>query len=203
MLPFALQGVLLGISAALSPGTFQSLIISESLVGGWRRAVPITFAPLIVDIPIAGLLVFALKQVPLSFLNTVRIAGALLLLYLAWRLWQQIRAGIHVEQSETSTNAPRGLRWGVLMLFLSPGPYLFWSLINGPILLSALELSIWHAVAFLAAFYLVSIGGLIALAYLLSLLGDLSERVHRSLQFFSLFLMLAIAAFLLRQGLTV
>lgn len=137
------------------------------------------------------------------FEHTVRIAGALLLLYLAWRLWQQIRAGIHVEQSETSTNAPRGLRWGVLMLFLSLGPYLFWSLINGPILLSALELSIWHAVAFLAAFYLVSIGGLIALAYLLSRLGDLSERVHRSLQFFSLFLMLAIAAFLLRQGLTV
>lgn len=146
MLPFALQGLLLGISAALSPGPFQSLVIAESLVGGWRRAAPITFAPLVVDIPIAGLLVFALKQVPDSFLNTVRIAGALLLFYLAWRLWKQIRAGSDTDQSETSANAQRGFLWGVLMLFLSPGPYLFWSLINGPILLNALDLSIWHAI---------------------------------------------------------
>ena len=193
-------GALLGISAAFSPGPFQSLVISESLVGGWRRAAPITFAPLIADIPIAGVLVFVLYQVPESFLNAIRFAGALLLFYLAWRLWKQMEAGINADQSETSSNARRGFLWGVLMLFLSPGPYLFWSLINGPILLNALDLSIWHALAFVGSFYFFSIGGLLLIAYLLSKLGRLNERAHQGLQFASLGLMLLIALLLIQQG---
>ena len=49
MLTFFLQGLALGVSAALSPGPFQSLVIRESLLGGLRRAAPVTFAPLLAD----------------------------------------------------------------------------------------------------------------------------------------------------------
>jgi len=201
MIPFLVQGAVLGISAALSPGPFQSLIIAESLVDGWRRAAPITFAPLIVDIPIAGLLVFTLTQVPGTFLTFVRFAGALLLLFLSWRLWGQIQKESSDIASERAEKRRSGFLWGVLMLFLSPGPYLFWSLINGPILLDALDLSIWHAVAFLGSFYFFSIGGLISIAYGLSRLGRLSVLTRRKLQLSSLVLMLVISLFLFQQGL--
>ncbi|MFN8375327.1 MAG: hypothetical protein U0694_20920 [Anaerolineae bacterium] len=40
-----------------------------------------------------------------------------------------------------------------MMNFLSPGPYLFWSLINGPLLIQALNTSPLHAIAFLLSFY--------------------------------------------------
>jgi threonine/homoserine/homoserine lactone efflux protein len=144
LFPFIRDGVLLGISAALSPGPFQSLVIANSLVGGWRKAVPITFAPLIVDIPIAGVLIFVLSQVSESFLNAVRFAGAVMLLFLAWQLWGQIRSGGSSQESpntESKENGSQrgGLFWGVIMLFLSPGPYLFWSLILGPLMLKALS----------------------------------------------------------------
>ena len=201
MLPFLVQGALLGISAALSPGPFQSLVIAESLVGGWRRAAPITFAPLIVDIPIAGVLVFTLTQVPETFLVIVRFAGAILLLYLSWRLWGQIQNGKEDIASEPSGKRRSGFLWGILMLFLSPGPYLFWSLINGPILLDALDLSIWHAIVFLLSFYFFSIGVLLSIAYGLGKPGGLSDIMRRRLQISSLVFMLLISIFLIQQGL--
>ena len=201
MIPIFVQGALLGISAALSPGPFQSLIIAESLVGGWRRAAPITFAPLIADIPIAGILVFTLTQVPGTFLVFVRLAGGVFLLFLAWQLWGQIQEGPCDDPRDRAEKRRSGFLWGVLMLFLSPGPYLFWSLINGPILLEALDLSIWHAIVFLASFYFFSIGGLISIAYVLSRLGGLNRHTRRKLQVSSLVLMLVIALFLIQQGL--
>jgi threonine/homoserine/homoserine lactone efflux protein len=51
-LTYLLQGAALGIAAAITPGTFQTYLISESLTGGFRRSAPIAFAPLISDLPI-------------------------------------------------------------------------------------------------------------------------------------------------------
>jgi threonine/homoserine/homoserine lactone efflux protein len=63
-LTYFLQAAAIGVSAALSPGPYQSLVIAQALLGGWRRAAPVTFAPLLADIPIAATLVFAVSQVP-------------------------------------------------------------------------------------------------------------------------------------------
>jgi threonine/homoserine/homoserine lactone efflux protein len=199
MIDLFLQASALGISAALSPGPFQSLIIAESLLGGWRRALPVLFAPLIADIPIAIVLVFVLKQVPDTFLQYIRFAGAALLLYLAWNLWRQVKSSISPErpQSPAPPSIQKGLTMGVAMLFLSPGPYLYWSLILGPLLLTALGLSLLHAFVFLFAFYLFSIGGLFVISVLLTRAGEISPTWKKRLQFGSLFLMLVIALFLI------
>lgn len=204
MLAFFLQGAAIGVSAALSPGPFQSLVIAQSLLGGWRRAAPVTFGPLIADIPIAFTLVFVMSQVPEEFLRSVKFAGAALLLVLAWGLWKEVRA----KSDQTfgfETNSPppplRGLAQGVLMIFLSPGPYLFWGLVLGPLLLQALEHSLSHAIAFLAGFYVLSIGVLQLIALVLGRIGQLSARGRRTLQLGSLALMLVIAALLIDSGL--
>jgi threonine/homoserine/homoserine lactone efflux protein len=203
MLAFFLQGAGIGLLAAASPGPFQSLVIAQSLMGGWRRAAPVTFGPLIADIPIATVLILAMSQVPEGFLRFVKFAGAGLLLYLAWGLWREIRSA----SSQTSTAQPqpqsplRGLAQGVLMIFLSPGPYLFWAAVLGPLLLEALQFSIWHGLAFLVAFYGFSIGGLQVLALVLGRLGQLSPAGRRVLQYSSLALMLIVAALLVQNGL--
>jgi len=196
-----LQGAAIGIIAALSPGPFQSLIIAQSLLAGWRRAAPITFAPLLADIPIAATLVFAMSQVPENFLRFVHIAGAILLVSLAWGLWKQMRRGSANKRGKsTPLSAGRAFFQGVLMLFLSPGSYLFWALVNGPILLRALDQSLGHALLFLLAFYSFSIGGLLLIAVILSRIGQFNARLRRGLQLGSLVLMLAIAGLLLKNG---
>jgi len=204
VLSFFLQGAVIGVGAALSPGPFQSLVIAQSLLGGWRRAAPVTFAPLIADIPIAFTLVFVMSQVPEEFLRFVKFAGAALLLFLAWGLWKEIRATTTPRSAAEPGPTPpplRGLAQGVLMIFLSPGPYLFWGLVLGPLLLQALSNSLFHGLAFLAGFYLLSIGVLQIIALILGRIGQLSLIGRRVLQFGSLALMLLIAIFLIDSGL--
>lgn len=204
ILSFFLQGAAIGVSAALSPGPFQSLVIAQSLLGGWKRAAPVTFGPLIADIPIAFTLVFVMSQVPDEFLRLVKFAGAALLFFLAWGLWREIRARVSAPAAADTNSPPpplHGLAQGVLMIFLSPGPYLFWGLVLGPLLLQALDNSLLHGIAFLAGFYVLSIGVLQVIALILGRIGQLSPRSRRALQVASLALMLLIAALLIDSGL--
>ncbi len=203
MLPFVIQGVVIGIGAALSPGPFQSLIIANSLVGGWRRAAPMNFAPLLADLPVAVILVFFISQVPAGFLRFIQLAGAALLIYLAWTLWNEIRRGQKTKRKKAPPALSRRSAFfqGVLMLFLSPGSYLFWALVNGPILIKALNESIFHALAFLLAFYFFSIGGLLVIAYALGRIGEFSQQARLTLQYASLVLIVGIAALLVYNGL--
>ena len=203
MLTFLLQGVGLGISAALSPGPFQSIIIAQSLARGWRQTLPIIFAPLIGDIPIAILMVVLLRQLPASVLDLISLAGAVLLLFLAWGIYQDLNSNDNQgpkEAKETALGPGRALLMGLSMLFMSPGPYLYWSLVLGPLLLSALEASLPTAIAFLFGFYLSSIGGLALMSILLARLGGVSSRINRSLRIASLVLMVIIALLLVLRA---
>ena len=85
-LSYFLQGAALGFAAAITPGPFQTYLISESLSGGWRRGAPVAFAPLLSDLPIILLSLFLLNQLPESFLRVISTAGGAFALYLAWRL---------------------------------------------------------------------------------------------------------------------
>jgi threonine/homoserine/homoserine lactone efflux protein len=204
VLSFLLQGIGLGISAALSPGPFQSIIIAQSLKRGWRQTLPIIIAPLIGDIPIAILLVVLLRQLPNNFLSIISLAGAILLLYLAWRIFLDLRSdsAANSEIPSTKLHPARGLLLGLSMLFLSPGPYLYWSLVLGPLLLSALEQDVATAIAFLLGFYLFSVGGLVLLSVMLSRLGKLDGKLNQTLRLGSLVLMLLIAMILIARTLT-
>jgi threonine/homoserine/homoserine lactone efflux protein len=46
-LRFFSQGAALGLTAAATPGSLQTLLISETLLGGFKRGARVTLAPLI------------------------------------------------------------------------------------------------------------------------------------------------------------
>lgn len=68
------------------------------------------------------------------------------------------RSGSVPEADERA--ATRSLRDAVVLNFLNPMPYAFWSLVAGPLLLEAWDHSAWAALAFLAGFYGLFVGGL-------------------------------------------
>jgi threonine/homoserine/homoserine lactone efflux protein len=187
LLSYLLQGAALGLSAAASPGPFQTYLISESLSGGWRRGAPVAFAPLITDLPIILFSLFILNQMPSYFLRLVSLAGGLFVFYLAWGLWKRWRQSSGTDEDEPARSGS-SLKRGVLANFLSPGPYLYWGLITGPILLSALEQSPAAGVSFLAGFYGFFIACLLGLAFLFSQARRLGPRVVRALLLVSIFL---------------
>ena len=196
---FLLQGVSLGLTAVSSPGPLQTLVISQSLAGGWRRGAIVALAPLITDAPIVLLMLLALKQMPPLALRGLYFGGGLFVLYLAGGLWRQWRAGAG-RAAEGAPNAPGGLRQAVLTNFLSPVPYTFWALVNGPILLGALRESVWHGAAFLIGFYGVLVGGYVALAGVFHLARRLGPAVVRGLLLASVVILAVFAVWLIYQG---
>ncbi|MCJ7536907.1 MAG: LysE family transporter [Anaerolineales bacterium] len=199
-LTYFLQGAALGFAAAITPGTFQTYLISEALSGGWRRAAPVAFAPLISDIPIIVFSLFILNQLPEYFLRVVSLAGGAFALYLAWRLWSSWRSGTAMQVNEDQQ--PKGsLRRGVIANFLTPGPYLFWTLVTGPILLAAGQQSITYGAAFLIGFYGIMILSLLGIAVLISQARRLGPKVVRALLLLSIVILVIFAGILIIQGL--
>ncbi len=196
---YFLQGAALGFAAAITPGPFQTYLISESLSGGWRRGAPVAFAPLLSDLPIILLSLFLLNQLPENFLRIISFAGGAFALYLAWRLWTGWRKGTDLPEEDTSSSQGT-LRRGVIANFLTPGPYLFWVLVSGPIMLAALRQSFTFGAAFLIGFYGIMLLSLLGIALVFSQARRLGPRVVHILLLLSIIILVIFAGVLLMQG---
>ena len=67
------------------------------------------------------------------------------------------------------------------MNLLSPGPYIFWSILAGPTLLRGWRESPWHGLSFMLGFYALLIGGVAVLILLFGAARPLGPKVNRYL----------------------
>jgi len=189
MLPYILQGLTLGFAAGAQPGPFQTYLITQSLANGWRKTLIAAFAPLISDGPIILVTLMVLKQMPNSLQRGLYIAGGLFILYLAWSSVQQWR---NFDENAAEAPTTQSLLKAATMNFISPGPYIFWSLVSGPIFLKGLNEAASNGIGFMVAFYGTMISLNIALVILVGLASQIGGRIRRSLL---LFASIALAAF--------
>ena len=86
------------------------------------------------------------------------------------------------------------------MNLLNPNPYVFWTFVTGPILLSAIGHSWLHALGFLSGFYgvfMLTMVGFIALFHLARKLGP---KVVRPIQLISIIILVIFGAILIVEG---
>jgi len=181
MLPYILQGLTLGFAAGAQPGPFQTYLITQSLANGWRKTIIAAFAPLVSDGPIILIMLLVLKQMPESLQRGLYIAGGIFILYLAWSSFKQWRA--FDKNTEEESQSQRGLWKAATMNFISPGPYIFWSLVSGPIFLQGLSESASHGIAFMAGFYGTMILLNATLIVVIGLASQIGERIQRGMLF--------------------
>lgn len=203
MLALIVQAMGFGFSAGVSPGPFQTFLISTTLRDGWRRGLPVCFAPLLTDAPIILLTVALLDGLPPATLDAIRVVGGLFALYLAWVTW---RGANQAALSLTADAVPAASARTTLLQaaganFTSPGPYLFWGTLTGPILVAALDDSIWHAAAFLLAFYGTFIVILVGLVIAFDRLRRLDPRLTRGALRLAALILALFGAALIAQGL--
>jgi threonine/homoserine/homoserine lactone efflux protein len=180
MLALFVQGVGYGFAAAAQPGPFQTFLISQTLDRGWRRTLPMALAPLISDGPIIALSLLVLSRVPDWWQRLLHIAGGLFLLYLAYSAYRSWR---NFERTQAASAAPPShsvLKAG-LMNALSPGPYLYWSLVTGPILLAGWRQAPALGVGFLIAFYATMVASLTTIILVFGVARKLGPRLTRML----------------------
>jgi len=201
MLGYILQGLGYGMTAAAQPGPFQAFVLSQALRRGWRRALPVALAPLISDGPIIALALVVLTRVPGWLQQALSVIGGLFILYLAWgayRSWRRYDPGAPVEAEA----GPQNVLNAVLMNATSPGPYIFWSLVTGPILAAGWREAPANGVGFLAGFYAAMVGTLSGMILLFGTARQLGPKVNRALLGISAIALAGFGAYQLWQGLS-
>jgi len=152
LLAYVLQGFVYGFGAGAQPGPFQMYVISLTLRNGWRRALPAAFAPLVSDAPIVLSALFLLTRLPDRVEFFLSVAGGLFVLYLAWGAWKSCQS-FDETAIGASDAAERGILKAALVNLLNPGPYLYWGLVSGPILVTGWREAHVRGIGFLCAFY--------------------------------------------------
>jgi len=177
---YILQGIGYGLAAAAQPGPFQTYLISQTLIKGWRQMLPAALAPLVSDGPIIALCLLVLSQVPPWLQRFLYIAGGLFLLYLAYgtyKSWKNFDPTIPHVDKETQQNILKA----ALINTLNPNPYIFWSLVTGPILVTGWRETPVHGLGFLAGFYATMILGFSLIIIVFGSTRQLGTKVNRAL----------------------
>ena len=196
---YVLQGIGYGFAAAVQPGPFQTYLISRSLSRGWRRTLPAALAPLVSDGPIIMLCLLVLSQVPLWFQRALYIAGGFFILYLAYGAYKSWR-NFDPNLPSVSAGTRQSVLQAALMNALSPGPYIYWSLVTGPILLRGWRETPVHGIGFLAGFYVTVVSSLLAIILVFGTASQLGPKINRILLGISALALLVFGLYQLWQG---
>jgi len=180
MLQYLLLGGGFAFAAVVQPGPLQAFLLARATSEGWRRTLPAAFAPLVSDGPIAALVLLLLGQLPATGQQALRAAGGVLLLYLAWDAFREVRAATDAP-GPARGSSPKTLLQAATVNLLNPNPYIGWALVMGPAAVAAWRQSAMHAVALIAAFYGVMVVGLAGFIVLASTARLLPPRGQRAL----------------------
>ena len=202
MLTSLLQGLTLGFAAGAQPGPFQTYLINQTLSQGWRRVWIAAFAPLLSDGPIVALVLLVLIQVPDWFQRVLQIVGGLFVLYLAWGAFKAWKA-FSPDSDTTSQNAPQSLLRAAMMNALSPGPYLFWSLVIGPLIVSTWRENPSEALFIVTGFYVAMIGLNLGVVLLFGQAARFGNQVRKAMLGLSVLMLAGFGLYQLWQGIFV
>jgi threonine/homoserine/homoserine lactone efflux protein len=173
---YLLQGVGFGLAAASQPGPFQTYLISQSLTNGWRRTLPAALAPLISDGPIIAICLLVLSQVPAGMEKILYAVSGLFILYLAFGSYQ---SWMRYSTTAVTEKVNKQSIWkAALMNSLSPGPYIFWTLVTGPILVAGWIESPANGLVFLGGFYTAMVSVLAVVILIFGLASKFGPRVN-------------------------
>jgi len=169
------SGLLLGLSAGLSPGPMLTLVISQTLQHGMREGAKVALAPLLTDIPIVCVCLLFL-----SMLSDISVALGILSIfggsYLFYLGFSSLRIkGDMIEEDDMN---PESLKKGLMVNFLNPSPYMFWTSIGGPLVLKASAVSLVSAAGFVVPFYVMLVGSKIGVAIISGKSRNLLKSGH-------------------------
>ena len=129
-----ITGVVLGLSAGLSPGPILTLVIVQTLKHGISEGIKVSLAPFVTDTPIIIVSLFVLSRMSnlKPVLGVITVFGGIYLFYLGY---ESIRfKGVELARQEVD---PQSFKKGIMVNFLNPNPYLFWISIGGPLVIKA------------------------------------------------------------------
>jgi threonine/homoserine/homoserine lactone efflux protein len=180
LISYVLLGITLGFAAGVQPGPFQTFLISRTLQQGWRHTLPAACAPLLSDVPAVGLALLLLTSLPVWMENILYFVGGFFLLFLAYGAFKSFRKYTFSQQALLRSGR-QNFANAVTVNLLNPNPYLFWSLVTGPLLLKGWREAPVNGIAMVSGFYATLIGTSAVIVLLFAGIGRLFPKVNRIL----------------------
>ena len=196
---YFIQGITFGFAAAVQPGPFQTYLISQTVSHGWKKTLPAVLAPLLSDGPIIALVLLVLSRVPDAVIQLLRLAGGAFVIYLAvgaYNSWRRFES-----PTPAASTGPKTLIQAAFVNLLSPSPYLFWSLVGGPLLIAGWRITPLYSIAMLVGFYALLIGSMAMGVVLLGTTGRLGPKFNRALVGISALALLGLGIYQVGLGL--
>jgi len=187
-------------ACVVQPGPFQVFLFSQSLTNGWRKTIPLVFAPLISDLPVILIVLVILTKVPHAVLQILQCCGGVFLLYLAYKAYKTWRTPDQSDKKDVSQ--PRNLFKAVIVNLLNPNPYLGWSLVMGPQLLKGWSESPVNGIVLLTGFYGSMIIYSAIMVIFFAAAGNFGPRVNRISTAISVVALVVFAVYQLWEGIT-
>jgi len=170
--------------------------VARSLRVGPGRALPLAFVPATSDPLVIAVVLSVLNRLPSTFLRSLTVAGALVVLGIAAAtLRAASRGNASVRDDGESESSPMPLGRGEAQLggfvaavavnLTNPNAWIFWSAVGGPVVASAWRAAPAGAIAFLVSFYACITVGNAALAFAAGSLARAGPGVARGLGFAS------------------
>jgi len=180
LLSYVVLGITLGFAAGVQPGPFQTFLISRTLQNGWRPTLPAACAPLLSDVLPVTLALLLLTSVPLWVQNILYFVGGFFLLFLAYRAFIAFRE-YSLDPTALRESGRKSLLKAVAVNLVNPNPYVFWSLVAGPLLLKGWKEAAVNGIAMASGFYATIVLTSAAIILLAAGVGRLFPRVNRIL----------------------
>jgi threonine/homoserine/homoserine lactone efflux protein len=198
MISYFIFGLSYSFACVVQPGPFQAYLFSQSITNGWRKTIPLVFAPLISDLPVIILVLFILTSVRPLVLVILQFSGGIFLFYLAFKAYMTLR--LQNTNNKTETPVFGNFFKAVLVNIFNPNPYLGWSLVMGPMLLKGWSESPKNGIILLTVFYFALIVYSAVMVILFSATVKLGPRVNRISQIFSVIAFLVFGIYQLVTG---
>lgn len=163
MITLLLSGVLFGLNAGITPGPLLTLVIAESLRGGWPAGFRVCLAPLVTDSVIISVALLLMAPLPSWGVSAISVIGGLLIF---WMGWGAARSAPPAATEVAATGQVSAFWRGVGTNLLNPHAYLFWLTAGGPVLRAALaQFGVAGPASFLGGFFALLIGSKLVIAY--------------------------------------
>jgi len=178
ILTLAAAGIALGLFEGIRPGPLLTMVIRETLTGGWYAGARAASAPIFTDGPLIIVSIFlsgwVAEQPSILFLISLLGAG-----FLVWFGIDCFR--IEAPDPDTAQEAVTGsFRRGVITNLLNPNVYVFWFLIGGPLMASAADEEPLAPVAYALSFLVTIIIVKMAIALIFDRTrGSMSPRAYK------------------------
>ena len=161
-----LVGLGLGLAAGVSPGPLLTLVVSSTLARGFGAGLRVALAPVLTDAPIILLAILVLRGLPPSWLAWIGGLGGCVVICLGVGTLRSPTRSRDAEQKASGSSLD--LWRGAVVNLLNPHPWIFWTTVQGPLLIRGWRRDPVTAIGFVVAFYAAIVGSKIAIAWLVA-----------------------------------